>query len=103
MVNVKEKIVSPKKKKIDYKKELRKVIEFENLPPEEKFDKLCKDLKWVTEKLKKENINPLERFIFGIVETNTLNDMENIGQKCTPERPVYDWSLEPEGGLMYVR
>lgn len=103
MVNVKEKIVSPKKKKIDYKKELRKVVEFENLPPEDKFDKLRKDLKWVSEKLKKESLDPLERFIFGIVETNTLNDMEATGQKCLPIRPVYDWSLEPKGGLKYVR
>lgn len=103
MENVKKKIVSPKRKKYDFKKQLRKAIAFKELPPEEKFDKLHENLKWLKEKLKGEYLDQLERFIFGILETNTLNDMENIGRKCTPKRPVYDWSLEPEGGLSYVR
>lgn len=102
MENVKEKIVSPKMKKINYKEELRKVVEFENLSPEEQFDKLLKDLQWITEKLVKTLLDPLERFIFGIVESNTLIEMDEVGQKCRPERPVFDWSLEPEGGLKYV-
>lgn len=103
MENVKKKIVSPKCEKINYKKQLRRAVAFKKLPPEEKFDKLHVDLKRIMGKLKTEYLDPLERFILGILETNTLNDMESIGRICTPKRPVYDWSLEPEGGLNYVR